>query len=120
MTPRHDGRPIFLDLADRIADDILAGVYPEETQVPSTTELSVHYRINPATAGKALSRLVDDGVLYRRRGLGTFVATGGPDVLRRQRLAEFSADYIRPVLEEARRLGIARDQLIDLVRQEQS
>ena len=59
MSPSADGRPIFVEIADQIADDILVGLYAEETQVPSTTELSVHYRINPATAGKALNRLVD-------------------------------------------------------------
>ena len=76
MSPSADGRPIFVEIADQIADDILVGLYAEETQVPSTTELSVHYRINPATAGKALNRLVDEGIVYKRRGLGMFVVTG--------------------------------------------
>ena len=44
MSPSADGRPIFVEIADQIADDILVGLYAEETQVPSTTELSVHYR----------------------------------------------------------------------------
>ena len=68
MSPSADGRPIFVEIADQIADDILVGLYAEETQVPSTTELSVHYRINPATAGKALNRLVDEGIVYKRAG----------------------------------------------------
>ena len=55
MTPSPDGRPIFLEIADQIAADILVGAYPEQAQVPSTNELSVHYRVNPATAGKAFA-----------------------------------------------------------------
>ena len=70
MTPRDEGRPIFVVLAERIADDILQGNYPVETPVPSTNELAAFYRINPATAGKALTRLVEQGAIpgpYRRR-----------------------------------------------------
>ena len=72
-------------LLDAITADVLAGLYPEETQVPSTTELAAHYRINPATAGKALNLLVDAGIVYKKRGLGMFVAAGAPDALRRAR-----------------------------------
>lgn len=112
---RSEGRPIFLDLADRIADDVLSGSYPEESQVPSTNELAAFYRINPATAGKALNRLVDAGVLYKRRGLGMFVATGAPERLRASRRAEFAVDYVEPVVAEARRLGLAAAEVTELV-----
>lgn len=70
MSPRRTAARSSLEIADQIAADILTGAYPQETPVPSTNELSVHYRVNPATAGKALNLLVDDGVLYKRRGLG--------------------------------------------------
>lgn len=120
MTPVVDGRPIFLEIADQIAADILVGVYPEESQVPSTTELSVHYRINPATAGKALNRLVDDGVLYKRRGLGMFVQPGAPEALRKRRRAAFVDDHLRPFLLEGERLGLSRTEILDLVKKELS
>jgi len=120
MTPPADGRPIFIEIADHIADDVLAGIYPEETQVPSTTELSLHYRVNPATAGKALTRLVDEGVLYKRRGLGMFVTTGAPEALRARRRAAFADHYLRPVLAEGNRLGLSPADIIDLIRKESS
>jgi DNA-binding transcriptional regulator YhcF (GntR family) len=108
-------RPIFLELADAIAADVLAGLYPEESQVPSTTELAAHYRINPATAGKALNRLVDAGIVYKKRGLGMFVTAGAPEALRRARRAEFRTDYVTPLLTEARRLGLTRAEVVDMI-----
>lgn len=115
MAPTDSGRPIFWDLADRIAGDVLSGAYPPGTQVPSTTELSAFYRINPATAGKALNRLVDAGVLEKRRGLGMFVTHDGPEQLREARRREFATEYIAPLLAEAQRLGITPSELQDLI-----
>lgn len=116
---KGDGRPIFMELAEQIADDILAGVYPEDTQVPSTNELATHYRINPATAGKALNRLVEQDVLVKRRGVGMFVAPGAPDRLRAARRETFALDYVKPLLIEATRLGLTHDDLLILIRGEQ-
>lgn len=118
MVAGVNGRPIFVELADTIADDILAGVYPEDSQVPSTTELAAHYRINPATAGKALNRLVEAEVLLKRRGLGMFVAPGGVDRLHRQRRNAFADTYLRPFLAEGRRLGLTIDDILELIRRE--
>lgn len=118
MAPAPEGRPIFIEIADQISDDVLVGLYPEEGQVPSTTELSLHYRINPATAGKALNRLVDDGILYKRRGLGMFVQPGAPEELRKRRRAAFASTHLRPFVAEGERLGLTRSEILDLVRKE--
>ncbi|NKE10755.1 MULTISPECIES: GntR family transcriptional regulator [Kocuria] len=113
--PRSD-RPIFLDLADQIADDILSGAYPPGARVPSTTELSVHFRINPATAGKAVNRLVDQGVLEKRRGVGMFVTANGPAILRTERQGSLLRSYVEPLLAEAKRLGMTTDDVVSLIR----
>ncbi|AXE37263.1 GntR family transcriptional regulator [Acidipropionibacterium virtanenii] len=110
-----DGRPIFLTLAGQIADDILAGVYPPGAHVPSTNELSVFYKINPATAGKALNRLVDQQILEKRRGLGMFVTETGVERLREQRRTLFAENYLAPLLEEAERVGLSTDDIITLI-----
>jgi DNA-binding transcriptional regulator YhcF (GntR family) len=115
MTDWTDGRPIFMDLADRIAADILAGLIPEETQVPSTNELAAHYRINPATAGKALNRLVDQGIVYKRRGLG--MAPPAPRGFGAQRRDAFSSSS-SGLVEEGRRLGLSIDEIVALVTKE--
>lgn len=120
MDPHDEWRPIFISLADSIADDILAGIYPEESQVPSTNQLAVHYRINPATAGKALNRLVESGVLYKKRGLGIFVAAGAPQTLRAERQARFVDDYVQPLLLEADRLSLTVDDVVAMITKERS
>ena len=68
--------PIYLQDAEEIQDAILCGAYPEDTQVPSTTEISVTYKINPATVLKGMTLLTEEGVLYKKRGVGMFVSPG--------------------------------------------
>nr|WP_237465394.1 GntR family transcriptional regulator [Leucobacter luti] len=102
-------------MADRLSDEILTGVYAEEEQVPSTNELAAHLRINPATAGKGLNLLVDRGVLYKKRGIGMFVAPGARAQIRADRQVAFVADFIDPLLAEAKRLGLTDDDIIRLI-----
>lgn len=101
-----DGRPIFLQIAEQIETSIIDGSLAEEAQVPSTNELAAFHRINPATAGKGVNQLVDDGVLYKKRGIGMFVAPGARAKLRQRRKDQFSELYLQPLLAEAAKLGI--------------
>lgn len=113
-----DTRPIFQQLADRIADDVLRGIYAEEEQVPSTNELAAHLRINPATAGKGLGLLVERGVLYKRRGIGMFVAPGARSLIASERQRAFVQRFIVPLLTEARSLGLDAPAVVRLVEQQ--
>jgi GntR family transcriptional regulator len=110
-----DGRPIFLQIAERLENDILSGALAEGAQAPSTNELAAFLRINPATAGKGIARLVDDGVLVKRRGIGMFVADGARDALAAKRREHFAAQYIDPLLAEAAKLGISAAQLTAMI-----
>ncbi len=110
-----DTRPIFQQLADRIADEILQGVYAEEEQVPSTNELAAHLRINPATAGKALNLLVDRGVLYKKRGIGMFVVTGALSLIAGERNEGLIEHFVRPLLVEASTLGLTPADVVQLI-----
>jgi GntR family transcriptional regulator len=113
-----DGTPIFQQLAARIEKDVLDGTYADEAPVASTTELAAFYRINPATAGKAVNLLVDRGILFKRRGVGMFVATGARERLAEHRRARFADEYVRPLVAEARALGIDAAALHHLIEQE--
>lgn len=115
-----ESRPIFLQIAEQIEGDIISGVLGEETQVPSTNEFAAFFRINPATAGKGVNLLVDEGILYKKRGIGMFVAEGARARLVAQRRDQFSTQYVRPLIEEAAKLGISADQLAELIRKEQT
>ena len=110
-----DGKPIFQQLADQLEEGILSGAYPEESQVPSITEYSVAYRINPATALKGINLLVDAGLLYKKRGVGMFVSSGARERLRAQRAERFYQDYVQRMVQEARRLGVTEAELVRLV-----
>ncbi|HTE64189.1 MAG TPA: GntR family transcriptional regulator [Solirubrobacteraceae bacterium] len=110
-----EDRPIFQQIAEQIENDIISGVLPEETQVPSTNEFAAFHRINPATAGKGVNLLVDTGILYKKRGIGMFVASGARARLKAQRAHQFSERYVRPLLLEAEKLGITLDQLATMI-----
>ena len=115
-----ESRPIFQQIAEQIENDIISGALPEEAQVPSTNEFAAFHRINPATALKGVSLLVDDGILVKRRGIGMFVADGARSRLAERRRADFTAAYLRPLIHEAEKLGISIDDLAGLVRAEGS
>ena len=111
----EDGGPIFRQVAAEIENAIVDGSLPEETQAPSSNELAAFHRINPATAAKGLNQLVADGVLYKRRGVGMFVATGAREQLLKRRRSEFADQYVRPLMAEAQKLGITVRELSSMI-----
>ena len=112
----EEGRALFLQIAESVENSIIDGSLGEEAQAPSTNELAAFYRINPATAAKGVNMLVDKGVLYKRRGIGMFVAPGARERLLEERRTAFADRYLEPLLTEARRLGLGPDDLSRLIR----
>ena len=112
----EEGRALFLQIAESVEDSIIDRSLAEETQAPSTNELAAFYRINPATAAKGVNMLVDKGVLYKRRGIGMFVAPGARERLLEERRIAFADRYLEPLLAEARKLGLGPDDLSRLIR----
>lgn len=111
-----DSRPIFVQIAERIEDDIIKGVLPEESQVPSTNQFASFYKINPATAAKGVNQLVDQGILYKKRGIGMFVTTGAREKLIKKRKDEFFEEYVVKMMQEAERLGITTEELTNMIK----
>jgi len=110
-----ENRPIFVQIAERIEEDILAGRLAEEEQVPSTNQFAALYQINPATAAKGVNLLVDQGILYKKRGVGMFVATGSRERLMEKRRELFFEQYVVAMVRKATRLGIEEEQLIKMI-----
>lgn len=108
-------KPIFLSVASWLEDDILAGVFAEESQIPSITEISVQYKINPATALKGVNVLAEAGLLYKKRGLGMFVAKEARQRLKQLRRQGFYGDFVIPLAREARRLGLSQAELTQMI-----
>jgi GntR family transcriptional regulator len=112
----EEGKALFLQIAESVEDAIIDGSLAEEAQAPSTNELAAFYRINPATAAKGIAMLTDKGVLYKRRGIGMFVAPGARERLVGERRAAFADRFVDPLLAEARKLGLGPDDLALLIR----
>lgn len=108
-------KPIYLQLAEAIEDAILSGAYDEETQIPSTTEISVNYRINPATALKGINILVDNGIVYKKRGLGMFVSTGAKEKILDKRKVTFLESYVTTLISEAKKLSISKKDILEMI-----
>lgn len=109
--------PIFLQVAERLADDIINGTYAEDACVPSTNDYAAFYQISPITAAKGINMLVEQGVLYKMRGIGMFVAADAGERLRAQRRATFLEQHLTPLLREAQLLGIDRGELTAMINQ---
>lgn len=108
-------KPIFIQIAEGIEDGILTGAFLEESQIPSITEFSVTYKINPATALKGINLLVDEAVVFKKRGVGMFVAKGAIDRLKKKRQDQFYDNYIGRLVDEAKRLNITSDEIIAMI-----
>lgn len=111
----NNERPIFVQIAEGIEDGIISGAFPEESQIPSTTEISVSYKINPATALKGINILVDSGIIYKKRGIGMFVSSGAVKILMEKRKEQFFENYITRLIGEAKRLKIDEKDIISMI-----
>jgi DNA-binding transcriptional regulator YhcF (GntR family) len=110
-----EGRPLFQQIAEQIESAILDGSLAADTQVPSTNELAAFHRINPATAAKGVNQLVTDGILYKKRGIGMFVAADARQRVLDRRREAFARDFVEPLLAEARRLGLDTEDVKNLI-----
>src|SRR5262249_3823626 len=101
--------------AEQIEDSVLDGTLAADAQVPSTNELAAFHRINPATAAKGINQLVSDGILYKKRGIGMFVADDARRRVLDRRPEACARDFVEPLLAEARRLGLSAGDVQDLI-----
>ena len=108
-------KSIYLQIKEMIERDILRDILLEEERVPSTNELAKLYAINPATAAKGVNLLVDEGILYKKRGIGMFVATGAKEAILKMRREHFFENYVKDMLTEAANLGISKEELIEMI-----
>ncbi len=115
----NSGLPIFMQISNSIEEDILMGIYGDEMQIPSTTEISVGYKINPATVLKGINILVDQNILYKKRGVGMFVTNGARSLIKEKRIRSFNSDFIRPMVNEARRLSFSKNYIIEIIKKEE-
>jgi GntR family transcriptional regulator len=107
-----DRSPIYRQIADQVKADVVSGTLDGDEQVMSTNQYAAYYRINPATVAKAFQQLVDEQVLYKKRGIGMFVSPTARDALRAQRRETFFSDLVDPMVAEAEAVGIPLDEVV--------
>lgn len=108
-------KPIFMQISEEIEDGIFTGAFPEETQIPSTTEISTAFKINPATVLKGMNQLVDEGFIYKKRGVGMFVTAGAVVQIKKKRQHEFYQKYVESLLKEAKKLMLSKNDVLELI-----
>lgn len=114
MHPSID-KPIFLQIAEQLEDSIFTGVFPEETKIPSTNEIAALLNINPHTVLKGMNLLVDEDIIYKKRGLGMFVKTGAVEKIRQKRQGQFYEQYIAALIREAEKLQMSKEDIMALI-----
>ena len=112
----NNSQPIFQQIMERIESDILTGVYSVDDLIISTTQIAKVYNVNHTTAVKAISKLTDAGILYKKRGIGMCVAEGAKEKIAVRRKDIFLNVTIAAMLTEARTLGIPLEDLIESIR----
>ncbi len=108
--------PLFMQVAQWIESEILKDNIREEEQIPSTNQFATIYNINPATARKGFDILTEEGIIYKKRGIGMFVAEGAKELIRRKAKDRFVNESLRGLLDEADRLGITTDEIIAMIK----
>src|SRR6476661_587048 len=94
-----------------IEEDIVEGVLQEGEKAPSTNQLVAYYKINPSTVLKGVNELVDEGILFKKRGVGMFVAVGARGKLIDQRKQNFKEEFVYRMLQEANKLSISQQEI---------
>lgn len=118
MLDLSSDKSIYVQIAENIENDILLGNLREEDQAPSTNQFAKIYQINPATAGKGLNLLVEENILYKKRGLGMFVAEGARKKILKKRQSLFFKEILPHIMTEAKILEITADEVIEFIKKE--
>lgn len=116
MTAFSNDKAIYLQMADRLCDEILAGTYKADDRIPSVREYAVMLEVNTNTAVKAYDALARGGIIYNRRGLGYFVASGARDAIMEARRREFIDEKLPEMFRSMRLLGIGMEEVAELWR----
>ena len=110
-----DSKPIYVQIAEWLETEILSGNFQVDDKVYSQYQLAEMFTINPATAGKGLTLLVEDEILYKRRGLGMFIADHARERILQKRKEQRLKKLVVDLVDEAERLGVGEAELVELI-----
>ena len=106
-------KPLYLQMADRMKDEILSGTYSDDMRIPSVREYGTLLQVNTNTAVKCYEQLSRDGIIYQRRGMGYFVTAGARDRIMQQRKEEFFKTTCPQLKKDLELLGITIEEFVE-------
>ena len=110
-------KPIYVQISEWLENEILCERIKENEKVYSQYQLAEMFNINPATAAKGINILADQGILYKKRGLGMFLSANAKEKIQYRRKNHTLKKLVEEVVVEARRLGVYEDELIGMMRE---
>ncbi|HEY4554092.1 MAG TPA: GntR family transcriptional regulator [Bacillaceae bacterium] len=117
MILNTDGiKPIYVQIAEWLENEIISGNFGVDDKVYSQYQLAEMFNINPATAAKGLNMLAEENILYKKRGLGMFIADGAKEAILLKRKNETLKGLVLELAAEAGRLGVKEENLIGMIR----
>jgi GntR family transcriptional regulator len=111
--------PIYVQIAEWLETEILNGNLRSDERVYSQYQLADMFNINPATAAKGLNILADQGLIYKKRGLGMFVSPRAGETIRYKRINHNLKRLVQELVIEVERLGVSREELLGLIKDAQ-
>ena len=112
MTFEENNKAIYLQIADRISDEILNGTYDIESRIPSVREYAASVEVNANTVVRSYERLTVKGLIYQKRGIGFFVAPDARDKILKERSEDLISRQLPPLFKTLKAIGITPDQLM--------
>ncbi|MGI6407085.1 MAG: GntR family transcriptional regulator [Syntrophaceticus sp.] len=109
-------KPIYVQISEWLENEILCGNIKENKKIYSQYQLAEMFNINPATAAKGINILADQNILYKKRGLGMFLAANAKEKIQYRRKNYTLKRLVDEVVVEARRLGVHEGELISMMR----
>lgn len=109
-------RPIYLQISDRICDEILSGAYADDQRIPSVRDYATLMQVNINTVMKTYEELSRSGIIYQRRGMGYFVTAGAGSAIQRQRKDDFMHKTLAEMFRQMRLLDISIDEVVSAFR----
>ncbi len=114
----HSMKPIYIQISEWLETEILAQNFLPEDKVYSQYQLAEMYNINPATAAKGLTVLVDEQILYKKRGLGMFVSSDAKSIIQMKRKNQTLSTLVKEIVKEAAHLNVSDKELISMIQEE--
>jgi Predicted transcriptional regulators len=109
-------KPIYIQISEWLENQILNDSISADEKMYSQYQLAEMYNINPATAAKGITILLNENILYKKRGLGMFVSQDAKELIYKRRKNETLRTLAIELLTEAKRLNVDEHELFELLK----